>query len=169
MSDTNSLKCRKCGGNHLTIKCGKDNGEKTTNKSPKYNDNNKSPSYEIVNNKSPKYNDNKSSSYEIVNNKSPKYNDNNKLHHDDNKSKFSRPFTKYGKVKITDLPKDITVEELQEFLYDWGDIKYINIKEYYNDTVAYIEFKDEKQADYLIEALNNTPFDGRIIKVTKLE
>ena len=67
------------------------------------------------------------------------------------------------------LPSDITKEELQELLYEWGHIKYINIKKYQDDTVAYIEFRNEAQADYLIEALNGTPFEFRLLKLTRIE
>ena len=60
----------------------------------------------------------------------------------------------------------MTKDELYELLYDWGDIKYININEYIDESVAYIEFKSKDQCTYLIDALNDTPFDHRIIQIS---
>ena len=73
------------------------------------------------------------------------------------------------KVKINNLPKDVTKEELYELLYDWGNIKYININEYHDESVAFVEFKDENQCKYFIEALDSTTFEHRIIKVLPID
>ena len=40
-----------------------------------------------------------------------------------------------------------------------GDIAHVNIKNYNDTSIAYIEFKDEKQADYFIKAPNKTYFE----------
>ncbi len=195
MSETHNIKCRKCGGSHLTIKCGKEQETTEINKEPlnhniispknnimssntKQQNFNKSSSYNKPQNENYKSNDykqynnynNKTNDYKQHNNHSNKTNDYKTNDYKSNNKQFNNyEMRKCGKVKMSNLPKDITNEELNDLLVDWGYIKYINIKQYTDDTVAYIEFKDEKQADYLIEALHNTPFDSRIIKINKLE
>ena len=44
-----------------------------------------------------------------------------------------------------------------------------NLKNYDNNSTAIIEFKYEQEVDYLIRALNNTPFEHYILKVVKIE
>jgi RNA recognition motif-containing protein len=140
MDTTNKLICRKCGGNHLTIKCGKE--IKKEDKYEKYEK--KEDKYEKKDNKN-------------YIGKTFKTNENFKN------------FRKQYKIKMTSLPDDITEEELQELLYDWGHVLHINLKRYKDSTLAYIEFKYEEEVDYLIKALDNTPFDHNIIHIEKLE
>jgi hypothetical protein len=73
------------------------------------------------------------------------------------------------KVKINNLPNDISKEELYELCNDWGNIKYINVNGYKDESVAFIEFREEDQCKYFIEALDNTPFDYRIIKISRID
>lgn len=120
MSGSNSIKCRKCGGPHLTIKCGKE----PTNKP------------EPVKLIKPDY--------------APK---NNKVY----------------KIKITNLPLDVTFNEVNNFIKDWGHVNKLNIKYYDTSAMAVIEFKFEDESEYFIKALNKTPFGYSIIYVDKLE
>ena len=148
---TENIKCRKCGGAHFTIKC---------NQNKLNIDNNK---LNIDNNN--KLNiDNK-----INNNNINKFNNDNKINNNNNK------YYKYNKyegityrIKISEMPNDITEQELMDQLYNWGDIIKIKIINNYETSNIYIDFKYEDQADYFIKGLNKTTFDHRIIIVSKL-
>jgi RNA recognition motif-containing protein len=75
---------------------------------------------------------------------------------------------KKNKMKINDLPIDITEDELRDLLYDWGHVLYISIKIYNNSANAIIEFSNNDEIDYFIEAINGTPFEKNIIHVEKI-
>ena len=68
-------------------------------------------------------------------------------------------------IKISNLPNDITTKELFDLVHCWGEIGNINIKAYYDSVSSYIDFYNENEANYFIEALNSTPFDNLIIRV----
>ena len=137
MENNNKLiKCRKCGGNHLTIKCGKDKPVETKLEEQ---------IGEI------KLEEKKESSYKREDNYKREYNG------------------KSHKVKIINLPVDFEYNEISEFAKDWGHVLKINVKNYETSSLAVIEFKYEREAEYFIEALDNTPFDHFILKVLKIE
>ena len=123
MESVNTIKCRKCGGNHLTIKCGKEKKEEV-----------------------------------IVDKLSQKT------------QEYSRNYNeKRYKVKILNLPSNFEYNEISQFAKDWGHVLKINTKNFDTSSIAVVEFKYEREADYFIEALNNTPFEHYILKVTKIE
>jgi RNA recognition motif-containing protein len=137
MENTVQLKCRKCGGKHLTIKCGINLKEvfplgKT----------------------------------DFTGKIEEKKEENSFIKKDNFFHKYDK--TTY-KVKISNLPKDIEYEELHDLLRDWGVVLKINIKTYYDTTLAIIEFKNKNEQEYFIEALNNTSFEHNIINIVKLE
>jgi hypothetical protein len=68
-------------------------------------------------------------------------------------------------IRISNLPSDITNKELFDLVYVWGEIGNINVKTYHDSVSSYIDFYNENEANYFIEALNSTPFDNLIIKV----
>jgi RNA recognition motif-containing protein len=76
-------------------------------------------------------------------------------------------------VRISNLPDNITVNELNYLVSEWGDIGNINIKKYtnYDGTITncYIDFYNEEEANYFVEALDNTPFDCLIINVKVMD
>ena len=72
------------------------------------------------------------------------------------------------KVKMSNLPLDMTEEELNELLYDWGHVVRLRLLNYENNSTAYIEFKDKEPADYIVDALNKTPFEHIILDVERL-
>jgi hypothetical protein len=72
------------------------------------------------------------------------------------------------KCKILNLPSDITENELMELLYEWGHLISVHVKCYNEYSIAFIEFKYEDEIDYLVKALDKTPFDRCIINVEKL-
>jgi len=140
---SNKIICRKCGGDHLTIKCGKD----TQNKQPIVVDN---PI--IIDDKKDTAN------IEINETEFSRYNDNPRYNRSRNYDK-SKLFT----VKLSDLPLDTTESELYELLQDWGHIVKVKVLSYNECNVAYIDFINNEEAIYFIEAINKTPFDSFII------
>jgi len=140
----NKLICRKCQGNHLTIKCGKEKPsiiEKTTQiEPPRDRSNNDRPTHDRPTHDKPHY---------------------DKYNKSDSKKKFY-------KVKMSNLPTDVSEEELRNLLYDWGHLARIKVLNYDESSTAYLEFNEEEEVDYLIQALNKTAFDNRIINLDKL-
>lgn len=65
---------------------------------------------------------------------------------------------------MSNLPSDIYVGELAELISPWGEIGNINIKNYSGAMVSYIDFYNKNEADYFINALDQTPFDNCIIR-----
>ena len=106
------LKCRKCNGSHLTIKCGIVASNKVTNIVE-----DKTNIVENIIEKKTNINSNK------PNNKPNYYN-----------TSYNNPYNKNQrktfKVKISELPNDLTENELMELLYDWGDIIYLKVINY---------------------------------------
>ena len=151
--------CRKCQGNHLTLNCDKNKNDTCKNKVNIIEENYTSPCNIVSSNDviKPKITFNKFEQKNIG------FNSN----HLGNASLRNFRYKTF-KVKITDLPNDITDNEILELLYEWGDISHVNIKNYTDTSIAYIEFKDEKQADYFIKALDKTYFEYLIISIIKL-
>ena len=137
--DNKLIKCRKCGGNHLTIKCGKE--KKLEIQTHDYSSDTKTNDFKL----------------EIQTN----------MH---NFKSDTREYNgKRYKVKILNLPNNIEYNEISEFAKDWGHVLKINTKNFDNSSIAVIEFKYEIEADYFINALDNTPFEHYILKVIKIE
>ena len=67
-------------------------------------------------------------------------------------------------IKMSNLPSDISVGELAELISPWGEIGNINIKNYSEAYVSYIDFYNKNEADYFIKAIDQTPFDNCIIR-----
>lgn len=99
------LNCKKCGGNHLTIKCGKE--------------------------------------------KQPLISKKEKL----------------TCVKMTNIPDDLTVEELQKLLIEWGRIGRIN----FSNGSVFIDFYNYYEAEHFVKAIDKTKFDHYILSVSILK
>ena len=164
--------CRKCEGNHLTLNC--DKNKKDTNKP----DTNKPDGKNKINTTEEKYKNacssdisNEPTKPNVIFNKfvlkDIRGNNNCSINNTESIQTRNNRYKTF-KVKITDLPNDITDNELLELLYEWGDIAHINIKNYKDTSIAYIEFKSEVQADYFIKALDKTYFEYLIINISKL-
>jgi len=80
----------------------------------------------------------------------------------------TNPYIKYYKVRISELPNDITEKELYELLQEWGNVIKIIIKHYEKTASAYVTFKNENEVEYLIKAINSTVFDHNLIYVDKI-
>ncbi len=117
------IKCRKCGGPHVTLKCGKE----------------KQP--EII---------------PVI--------DKPKNHPREHKKDQYIDKRKIVTVRISNLPDDITVDELNELISEWGKIGRINISSYESKS-AFIDFYYKDEAEYFIKALDRTPFGNLIIGV----
>jgi ribosomal protein L15 len=152
----NKIVCRKCQGNHLTIKCGKEESklDKLTEIKPEENE----KKIYIQRN-----------SYDREN-KQPydkPYDRENKQPYD-RENKEHKPYRKFGKVKMTNLPPDVTQEEMLELTYDWGMIARLTTVNHDENSNVYIDFKSEDMADYFVKALDRTPFEYRILSVERI-
>lgn len=163
MENSSKIICRKCKGPHLTIKCGKENKEITKTINILEKDDIKS--IDILEKDDTKsinsYNDNKK-----------KYaNNHQNFKSDDNNGERKYFKRNVNKVKMGSLPLDITQEELANLLYDWGHVTNIKVIPYVDtgNSTAYVEFKNEEEVDYLVKALDRTPFGYLIMSVEKLD
>lgn len=77
-------------------------------------------------------------------------------------------YDKTFKVKLSELPLDITEEELLELLHDWGNIVRNKLLHYDESAVSFIEFATEHQANYFVEAIDGTPFDHIILSAKRI-
>jgi hypothetical protein len=123
----NTIICRKCGGPHFTIKCGKETINNIIDLEPE-----------------------------------------EKQDYRTKKSNISRPPRITYRVKISDLPLDMTQEEIMDLTKDWGNVIRAKVIVYDDNAVAYIDFSHKDQAKYFEEAINNTPFEHRVLSVTCL-
>jgi hypothetical protein len=139
---TNKIICRKCGGPHFTIKCGKD----------------KPIIVEQVKQDELVEQVKKDESYQ------PKF------EHKFNNNKRERHHSKkIFRVKLSELPRDMYEEELMELTSEWGHIVKIKVINYNENSVAYIDFGFEDESIYFIEAIHKTPFDSLLLSATSVE
>jgi hypothetical protein len=126
------IKCRKCGGPHVTLKCGKEKQDlniilETTFAPPV-------------------------STHTHVH---------QKTHIIDKR--------KIVVVKLDNLPLDITINELNDLLNEWGKIGRINLNNATEYKMAFIDFYYKDEAEYFIKAIDRTPFDNLIINAKILD
>ena len=144
-----SLKCRKCSGDHLTLKCGKNN-----------NDNSFTKVNSKKNSKKKKF---------VKNSRNKNRNRNNY-----DKGEVTKVKMSYLPHDITYRElRDLIQKD------EWGKIGSININTYEQDkyrdkvTVAYIDFYIESEADYFVKAINGTknidPNYPVFLEVTKIK
>jgi hypothetical protein len=165
-SNENKVICRKCGGPHFTIKCGKEKKEEPVKTdqaiTPLVEDKQEKPNKEF--NKTSKENSNSNGEFKQRNRKD---------FHGDNKDFSQRGERKYFKVtyrvKLSELPTDMTEEELMELTTDWGHIVRIKLLVYEESSTAYIDFGYEDEADYFVEAIDKTPFEYRMLTSCRVE
>ena len=158
----NKIICRKCGGPHFTIKCGKDKKEEPAIVPPieTKTDNNSKTDNEHKNDSKndSKYNSNTSDNYK------PNTSDNYKPR-GDRKQYFKITY----RVKISDLPTDMTEEEMMELTAEWGHVVRVRVLNYNESSTAYVDFGYEEEADYFIKAIDKTPFDFLIISAIRVD
>ena len=103
---------------------------------------------------------NNSRNYNSRNNNSRNYNSRNYNSRNYNSIKYV--------IKMSNLPNDISVKELNELILPWGHIGNINFGKSHNN-IAYIDFFDKSEAEYFVKAIDRTPFDNLIIGVQLLK
>jgi hypothetical protein len=140
---TIALTCRKCGGPHLTIKCGKETAKEVVPEAKKvYTD------FEELESKPRKDTDRKP--YQ-------------------SQSDNRRPYFKTTyRVKLSGLPQDIDEEEMMHMTCDWGHIVRQKLLNYEENSVAYIDFGYEEEANYFVEAVDKTPLDYLVLSATRV-
>jgi hypothetical protein len=119
----NKIMCRKCGGPHLTIKCGKE----------------KQP---------------------IVESGAAKQ---------CNEPLKKKYFKTTYRVKLSELPIDMTDEEMMELTCDWGHVVKIRVLNYPESSVAYIDFGYIEEAAYFVKSIDKTPFESLILSAQQVE
>ena len=141
------LNCKKCGGPHLTIKCVKDKNNSNKNNSNKDNSNR----------------DNSNRNNSNRNN----FNRNNSNRNNFNKNYSSRNNFNRNKycVRLSNIPTNLTIKELNDLMSEWGDIGKINFNNNIHYKSAYVDFYIKEEAEYFVKALDKTPFDNYIISV----
>jgi len=170
------LVCRKCKGPHLTIKCGKETKsviENIINKSEnqifnKHEEYQKP--YEKINKDTNVSNPNVryESGFKNKDFKNKDFKNENFNNKDFNNKDFKHDRRPLHKVKMSNLPFDMSEEELYDLLYEWGHVVRMRLLNYESNSTAYIEFKDKEPADYIVEALDKTPFEHIMLDVERL-
>lgn len=155
-SNENKVVCRKCGGPHFTIKCGKEKKEEPVKVEPVLNvpDENKKQREEQ-----------KSKFKEKKDSENPDMEHKFKPRADRERKYFKVTY----RVKLSELPTDMTEEELMELTTDWGHIVRIKLLVYEESATAYIDFGYEDEADYFVEAIDKTPFEYRMLSACRVE
>ena len=162
-SNTKKLVCRKCGGEHLTIKCGKESKPSVVeNKLAEV----------TIDTKKPENTHEKKDNYkkEFVKTEFKKFKPKRNTDSDNENEEVRKPRERrpLHKVKMSNLPTDMTDDELLELLYDWGNVVKLRVLNYQDNSTAYIEFRNEEEADYLVKALDRTPFEYIMLDVSRL-
>jgi hypothetical protein len=168
MENSSKIVCRKCKGPHLTIKCGKEIKEELSTKINILDKDNTS----LDKDKKLDKDKNLDKDYNKDENKKKYINNNQNFKNDDNNDVERKHFKRnVNKVKMGSLPLDITQEELANLLYDWGHVTNIKVIPYVDtgNSTAYVEFKNEEEVDYLVKALDRTPFGYLMMSVEKLD
>lgn len=94
----------------------------------------------------------------------------NRKKYDNNRNNNRGEYKRKAVVKLSNLPIDITENELRNLVKEWGYIGNINVQ-YYGENkdivCSYIDFYNDYEADYFVKALNKTPFDNLIMVVER--
>jgi len=165
-NEENKIVCRKCGGPHFTIKCGKEKKPEVQPAQPTQqtqltnHEKPEKPSETIQENKEKKFHEKSKD----------KFHKNSNFENQDNKQKPEKKFFKTTyRVKLSELPLDMSEEELMELTTDWGHIVRIKLLIYEESSTAYIDFGYEDEAEYFVEAIDKTPFEYRMISACRVE
>jgi hypothetical protein len=155
-----SLVCRKCSGPHLTIKCGKDKKEPEKIQEP------------VIFQGRKTYAELKES-FNKNNNITDEIKQDSIISHNEFVERDRKPIYKQFKstyrVKLSNLPTDMTEEEMMELTCDWGNIIKIKVLTYEESSTAYIDFGYNDESKYFIEAIDKTPFDHLILSAVMVE
>jgi hypothetical protein len=148
---TNKIVCRKCGGPHFTIKCGKEIIEEKKDTTEKVK---KDSEFKHKSNNNQDYKNNNNQDYKS-----------NTFERRERKQYFKTTY----RVKLSDLPTDMTEEEMMELTSEWGHVVRVRVLNYNESSVAYIDFGYEEEADYFVKAIDKTPFGMILISSIRVE
>jgi hypothetical protein len=129
-----TIKCRKCNGPHLTIKCGREKKEIVQEQLPEKRDYCEKRDYVEK--------------------------------RDYTKKRF---FKVTYRVKLSELPIDMTESELYKLTTDWGHIVKIKLLVYNESSCAYIDFGYENEANYFVESIDKTPFEYKLLFASRVD
>ena len=160
-SNENKVLCRKCGGPHFTIKCGKEKKEEPV----KTEQTNSQPVEEKPNKEVKKYSKDNGNFENKLKDKKEGADENNSSKHRGERKYFKVTY----RVKLSELPTDMSEEELMELTTDWGHIVRIKLLVYEESATAYIDFGYEDEADYFVEAIDKTPLEYRMLSACRVE
>jgi len=171
------VKCRKCGGDHFTSKCGKEKKPEVSKKNDSnHTDSNHTDSNHTDSNRNDSNrNDSNRNNYNRndSNRNDSNRNDDSKKNFDmknKKRSRFRKQFDsniKTFKVKIDNLPRDLTLQNLNKMMLGWGRIGDIRLRQNRSSSYALINFFDMEARNYFIDAINGTPVGYMILNVTK--
>ena len=174
--------CRKCNGNHLTIKCGKTCASSIETKTipeqqerkPRDDGDEGKPRFGERGERKQRFEEGgdekgeRKQRFEEGGERKQRFEEGS-----ERKPRFNKDDDSYkrqvNKVKISNLPTDMTEEELNELLYEWGTVKHLRLLNYDNGSTAYVEFRYADEVEYLVKALNKTPFEHIMLNVEKLD
>lgn len=151
------IKCRKCNGDHFTSKCGA-NDTKNNVFDKKTNE-----SENIV----------KEFIKEINPDDIEKEYLQESIKHDKRRNKIRKPrmggYEKVFKVKIDNIPSDLSLKNLNKMMLGWGKIGNVKLANDRRDNIKYavIDFYEKDAMNYFIEAIDNTPIGHNMIRVMK--
>ena len=153
----NKIVCRKCGGAHFTIKCGKEKIEEKKDI--------------IVTEKKERNHDFEKKERNHDFEKKDRNHDFEKKerNHDFEKRDRKQYFKTTYRVKISDLPIDMSEEEMMELTSEWGHIVRVKVLNYKESSVAYVDFGYEAEANYFVTAIDKTPFELILISAIRVE
>jgi len=144
------IKCRKCNGPHLTIKCGrekKDSLQEITEKKESLQEIPEMPE--------------KKDSLQVIREKKD---------YVKKKDYGEKRFFKVTyRVKLSELPTDMTENELYRLTTDWGHIVKIKLLIYNESSCAYIDFGYENEANYFVESIDKTPFEYKLLFASRVD
>lgn len=162
-STENKVVCRKCGGPHFTIKCGKEKKPEPVETPIPVNKQENTNTDTLVEQSEP------AKSYDKKPRAKP-YGTNGANGDSEFKPKSEKKYFKTTyRVKLSELPTDMTEEELMEMTTDWGHIVRIKLLVYEESSTAYIDFGYEDEADYFVESIDKTPFEYRMLTSCRVE
>ena len=166
------VKCRKCGGDHFTSKCGKEKKPEVSKKNDSnHTDSNHTDSNHTDSNRNNSNRNNSNHSNSNRNNSNHNYDSKKNFDMKNKKrSRFRKQFDsniKTFKVKINNLPRDLTLQNLNKMMLGWGRIGDIRLRQDRSSSYALINFFDMEARDYFIDAINGTPVGFMMLHVTK--
>ena len=167
IESTNTIICRKCGGPHFTIKCGKAKPVQDLVPEPvieqvqekiqlRIQEPSQIREYNQIREREPVQNQERGPRQKYDNDYK-----NNKRDNFNSKKTY--------RVKLSELPKNMTEEELMEMTFEWGHIVKIKVLNYEETSVSYIDFGFEDEATYFIEAIDKTPLDSLLLSAIRVD